>query len=148
MTLAKTVGFVFSVALPLLVSRRMDSEQVGIYKQVFLVVGTAMNLLPLGFQMSAFYFLSRERDQRRETVLNIMLVITMAGLLGWGLLYFCPSLLTAIFYQPQLVQYSPLIGITLLLWIVGSFLENVPVANEEIRLATVFIIGTQARLFS
>jgi O-antigen/teichoic acid export membrane protein len=144
LTFAKTVGFAFSVALPLLVARRMDPEQVGIYKQVFLVVGTAMNILPLGFQMSAFYFLPREPDKQREAVLNIMLVLTMAGLLGCGLLYFFPALLTGLFHQPELVHYSPLIGMTLLLWIVGSFLETIPVANDEIRLAAVFIIGIQA----
>ena len=144
LTVAKMVGFAFSMALPLLVARRMDPEQVGIYKQVFLVVGTALNILPLGFHMSAFYFLPRERDKQREAVLNVVLVITAAGLLGCGLLYFFPSLLTAIFYQPQMVQYAPLIGVTILLWIVGSFLETIPVANEEIRLATVLIIGIQA----
>jgi O-antigen/teichoic acid export membrane protein len=144
LTFAKMVGFAFSIALPLLIARRMDPEQVGIYKQVFLVVGTALNILPLGFHMSAFYFLPRERDKQREAVLNIVLVITAAGLLGCGLLYFFPSILTAIFYQPQVIQYAPLIGATILLWIVGSFLETIPVANEEIRLATVFIISTQA----
>ena len=41
LTFAKTVGFVFSIALPLMVARRMDPEQVGVYKQVFLVIGTA-----------------------------------------------------------------------------------------------------------
>ena len=144
MTFAKVVGFVFSIALPLLIARRMDPQQVGIYKQVFLVVATAMNILPLGVHMSAYYFLPREPDKQREVVLNIMLVITFAGLLGCGLLYFFPSILTAIFYQPELVQYAPLIGATIVLWIVGSFLETIPVANEEIRMATVFIIGMQA----
>ncbi len=144
MTFAKMVGFAFSIALPLLVARRMDPEQVGIYKQVFLVVGTALNILPLGFHMSAFYFLPREREKQREAVFNVMLVLITAGLVGCGLLFFFPSLLTAIFYQPQMVRYAHLIGVTLLLWIVGSFLETIPVANEEIRLATVFIIGIQA----
>jgi O-antigen/teichoic acid export membrane protein len=144
LTFAKMVGFAFSIALPLLIARRMDPEQVGIYKQVFLVVGTALNILPLGFHMSAFYFLPRERDKQREVVLNIVLVITAAGLIGCGLLYFFPSILTAIFYQPQVVQYARLTGVTILLWIVGYFLETIPVANEEIRLATVFIIATQA----
>ena len=144
LTFAKMVGFAFSIALPLLVARRMDPEQVGIYKQVFLVVGTALNILPLAFHMSAYYFLPRERDKQRETVLNVMLVLTTAGLLGWGLLFFFPSILTAIFHQPQIVRYAHLMGATLLLWIVGAFLETIPVANEEIRLATVFIIGIQA----
>ena len=144
LTLAKTVGFVFSVALPLMVARRMDPEQVGVYKQVFLIVGTALNMLPLAFHMSAYYFLPRERDKQREAVLNILLVLTFVGALACGALYFFPQILTAVFYKPELVQYSHLIGVTILLWIVGAFLESVPIANEEIRVATFFIISTQA----
>src|SRR5712671_595611 len=82
LTFAKTVGFVFSVALPLMLARRMDPEQVGVYKQVFLVVGTALNMLPLAFHMSAYYFLPREPDKQRETVLNILLVLTFVGALA------------------------------------------------------------------
>jgi O-antigen/teichoic acid export membrane protein len=144
LTFAKTVGFIFSVALPLLVARRMDPEQVGVYKQVFLVVGTAMNVLPLAFHMSAYYFLPRERNKQRETVLNILLVLISVGALACCALYFYPSILTAVFYKPELLQYSRLIGVTILLWIVGAFLETAPIANEEIRLATVFIISIQA----
>ena len=144
MTFAKTVGFVFSVALPLLVARRMDPEQVGVYKQVFLVIGTAMNMLPLAFHMSAYYFLPREPDRRRETILNILLVLTLVGSLACCALFFYPGILTAVFYKPELLQYSRLIGVTILLWIVGAFLESAPIANDEIRLATVFIIATQA----
>ena len=144
LTFAKSVGFVFSVALPLLVARRMDPEQVGLYKQVFLVVGTALNLLPLAFHMSAYYFLPRERNKQREAVLNILLVLTSVGAVACAALYFYPPLLTAVSPNPQLLQYSNLIGVTILLWIVGAFLETIPIANEEIRLATAFIISTQA----
>jgi O-antigen/teichoic acid export membrane protein len=103
-----------------------------------------MNVLPLGFNMCVFYFLPREPAKRRETVLNVMLVIGAVGLVACVALYFYPSILAVIFNRPELVQYSPLIGVILLLWIVGAFLEAIPVANEEIRVATVFIIGTQA----
>jgi O-antigen/teichoic acid export membrane protein len=122
----------------------MDPEQVGVYKQVFLVVGTALNTLPLAFHMSAYYFLPRERDRQHETVFNIMLVLTLVGAVACAALYFFPQILTAVFYRPELVQYSHLIGVTILLWIVSAFLESVPIANEEIRLATVIIITTQA----
>ena len=122
----------------------MDPDQVGVYKQVFLIVNTAVVVLPLGFGMSAFYFLPREPENRREAVLNILLVLTSIGLLGCAAVWLSPSILTAIFYKADVARYSPLIGVTLLLWIVGQFLETAPVANEEIRLATVLIIATQA----
>src|SRR5271154_4712015 len=97
LTFAKTGGFAFSIALPLLVGRRMDREQYGLYKQAFLLVTTAMTVLPLGVPMSAFYFLPRETTRRRETVLNIVLFHVAVGVLACGALALDPSILTAIF---------------------------------------------------
>jgi O-antigen/teichoic acid export membrane protein len=144
LTIAKTVGFVFSIALPLLLARRLDREQYGLYKQAFLVVTTAMTVLPFGVGMSAFYFLPREKTRRRETVLNIMLFHVAVGALACGALVLYPSILTAIFGDARLAPYSAWIGVTILFWITGAFLDMVPVANEEVRLASAFIIGIQA----
>src|SRR5579859_3842535 len=93
LTFAKTAGFAFSIALPLLLVRRMDREQYGLYKQAFLIVTTAMMMLPLGVPMSAFYFLPREPTRRRETVLNIMLFHVAVGGLACGALVLYPSIL-------------------------------------------------------
>jgi O-antigen/teichoic acid export membrane protein len=144
LTFAKTVGFVFSMALPLLLVRRMDRVQYGLYKQAFLLVTTAMTVLPLGVPMSAFYFLPREKTRRRETVLNIVLFHVAVGGLACGALVFFPSILTSIFHDARLSQYSAWIGVTILFWISGAFLDMVPVANDEVRMASAFIIGIQA----
>src|SRR5208282_6822853 len=102
LTFAKTVGFAFSMALPLLLVRRMDREQYGLYKQAFLVVTTAMTVLPLGVPMSAFYFLPRETMRRREIIVNIVLFHILVGALACGALIVYPSILTAIFRGNQL----------------------------------------------
>src|SRR5580704_14951798 len=140
---AKTVGFAFSIVLPLLLVRRMDRERYGLYKQMFLVVTTAMAVLPLGVPMSAFYFLPRETTRRRETVLNIVLFHVAVGALACAALARYPSILTAIFHGPQLAPYSAWIGVTILSWITAAFLDMAPVANDEVRLAAAFIIGIQ-----
>jgi O-antigen/teichoic acid export membrane protein len=121
----------------------MDREQFGLYKQAFLVVTTAMTVLPLGVPMSAFYFLPREIMRRRETILNIVLFHVLVGALACGALILYPSILTAIFRGNQLAPYSAWIGVTILFWITGAFLDLVPVANDEVRLASAFIIGIQ-----
>jgi hypothetical protein len=122
----------------------MDREQYGLYKQAFLMVTTAMTVLPLGVPMSAFYFLSREPTRRRATVLNIVLFHVVVGAMACGALVLFPSILTSIFQGPQLASYSSWIGVTILFWITGAFLDMLPVANDEIRLAAMFIIGIQA----
>jgi O-antigen/teichoic acid export membrane protein len=144
LTFAKTLGFAFSIALPLILARRMNQEQYGLYKQVFLVVNTAAVILPLGFSMSAYYFLAREQGRQRETVLNILLFHVVVGALAALALLLYPSILGVIFGGPQLQQYSHLIGIAILLWITSGILETIPIAHQEIKLATAFIISIQA----
>jgi O-antigen/teichoic acid export membrane protein len=132
------------MALPLLLVRRMDREQYGLYKQAFLLIATAMTVLPFGVGMSAFYFLPREKTRGPETVLNIMLFHVVVGALACGALALFPSILTAIFHDTRLAPHSAWIGIAILFWIVGAFLDVAPVANDEIRLAAAFIVGIQA----
>jgi O-antigen/teichoic acid export membrane protein len=144
LTFAKTAGFVFSIALPLLLVRRMNREQYGLYKQAFLIVTTAVTMLPCGVGMSAFYFLPREKTRQRETVWNILLLHAAIGALACGALALYPSILSAVFGDARLAPYARWIGLTILFWILGAFLDMAPVANDEIRLASAFIVGIQA----
>ncbi|MGH8337296.1 MAG: lipopolysaccharide biosynthesis protein, partial [Gammaproteobacteria bacterium] len=140
---AKTIGFVFSMALPLILVRRMDRAEYGLYKQVFLVVATAVSILPLGFGMNAYYFLPRERDRQRQAVVNILVFNFLVGVLAFLAFFFYPLLLQWIFRDAELTSFAPLIGAVILLWIFGSFLEIVPIAHGEVGLATIFIICVQ-----
>jgi O-antigen/teichoic acid export membrane protein len=141
---ARTAAFVLSFALPLLLVRRLDQTSFGLYKQVFLLVGTAMNVLPLGFHMSAFYFLPRETERRGEVVFNILLFHVLVA--GAACLAFVlrPTLITSLFPDSQeLVAYAPALALVLLLWVVSSFLESVAMANQETKTATLFIVSMQ-----
>lgn len=122
----------------------MDREQYGLFKQAFLVIMTAVTALPLGMGMSAFYFLAREKTRRRETVLNIVLFHAAMGALAAIALALHPAILTGIFGDAHLARYSGWIGVTILVWIVGASLDIIPVANDEIRLASALIVGIQA----
>src|ERR1041384_394548 len=77
---AKTLAFAFSFALPLLLVRRLSQHDLGLYKQAFLVVGTATAVFSLNFNTSAYYFLPREQGGRRQAVvLNILIFNLLAG---------------------------------------------------------------------
>ena len=141
--IAKTVAFLFSFMLPLLLVRRLSQHEFGLYKQVFLVVGTALSILPLGVGMSAYYFLPRERERQGQVILNILVFyLLMAG--GVCLLFALrPQIVAIIFNSTDLIPYAPLIGIVILLWVTSSFLEIAAVAHQELRLATLFVVGSQ-----
>jgi len=140
---AKTAAFVFNVALPMLLVRRLDQAQFGVYKQLFLVIGTSVMVLPLGFATSAYYFLPRQPEHRQATVLNILLYNMAVGAVACGAFLLWPVLLDIIFHQPGLTGYAHLLGIVILLWIVSQTLEVIPIANGEMKLASALIISVQ-----
>jgi len=141
--LAKTLSFLFNLALPLILVRRLEPPDYGTYKQLFLFIQTSVVFLQLGFGMSAYYFLPREPERRRETVTNVMLFNLLMGTLAGVVLFIHPAVLSEVFGQPGLTSYGHLIGAVILLWIVSSFLEIVPIANQEIKLASGAIVAVQ-----
>ncbi len=141
---AKGTAYVLGFALPLMLVRRLSQHEFGLYKQVFLIVSTALTVLPLGFSLSAYYFLPRESGERRNAVVfNILCFNAVIGGVVAVLLFARPSLLASIFGSGELTAYAPLVGLVILLWMISAFLEIAAIAREEARLATIFIIGAQ-----
>ena len=143
--IAKTLAFVFAFALPVLLTRTLSQNEYGLFKQVFLIVTTATALLPLGFGMSSYYYLPREKNEkvRGQVILNILLFNLLIGAAACLLLVFWPGLIAKIFRDPTIPTYSSLVGAVVLVWLFSAFLEIVAVANQELRLATVFIVFGQ-----
>lgn len=140
---ARMLVFLFSFALPLLLVRRLNQHDFGLYKQLFLVVGTLMTTLPMGFGMSAFYFLPREREAQAQIVFNIVLFQMFVGSLACLTLFLYPQSLAVIFKSSLLIEYAPFIGLIGFTWIIAAFLEVVVIANQEPKLATVLIVVSQ-----
>ncbi|MGA2588318.1 MAG: oligosaccharide flippase family protein [Bryobacteraceae bacterium] len=143
LVLAKTLSFALALALPLVLVRRLSQTEFGLYKQLFLVIGTSVVILQVGFGMSAYYFLPREPERQRQTVINIVVFNLAMGSLSGLVLFFYPTLLGVLFRQPGLAAYGRLVGLVILLWIVSSFLEIVPIANQEIKVASAAIVSVQ-----
>lgn len=141
--IAKIVGFALSFLLPLLIVRYLTRDKVGIYRQVFLVITNAAAILPLGFSMSAYYYLNRAPEKRSSTIANILLFNFAAGGLACLTLFLFPQLLGNIFQNEEMTRLAPKIGVVIWLWIFSTFLEVVALANQETRLATFFIILAQ-----
>jgi O-antigen/teichoic acid export membrane protein len=140
---AKLVGFALSFALPLIIVRNLALESVGHYREAFQVITNAVVILPLGFSMSAYYFLAREKERRAASVLNILVFNFAVGGLACLLLFLYPQMIGNIFHSDELTRLAPIIGIVIWIWIFSTFLEIVAIANQEARVATVFIILAQ-----
>lgn len=141
--LAKMVGFVLSFLLPILIYQTLTKSEVGIYQQVFLVIVTVSGVLPFGVSLSAYYFLSREKERQPFYIFNILIFNFVVGGLACLILNLYPQTLQDITKDAEMAALAPQIGFVIWLWVFSSFFETVVVANQETRLATIFIILAQ-----
>lgn len=137
---AKVIAFALNFILPLLIVRYMSISEVGNYRAAFLVITNAIIILPLGFSMSAYYFLAREKERRGAAILNILLFNFIVGGLAALLLCLFPGSLGMVFGNAEMTRLAPLIGFVTWIWIFSTFLETVAIANSEARSATYFIV--------
>ena len=140
---AKTLAFASSFLLPVILVRQMSLAEFGLYKQAFLIAATAITIFPLGFAMSAFYFLPREPERKGEVVFNILLAYVLVGVLSWLLFALWPEILLTIFNSTAIAAYSGLIGLAILFLLASSFLEFVVLANGDVRLAAALVVAVQ-----
>jgi O-antigen/teichoic acid export membrane protein len=118
----------------------MSQDEVGHYRESFQVITNAVMILPLGFSMSAYYFLARESERRSSAVFNILLFNFLVGGITFLLLNMYPQCLGNIFQSTELTRLAPMIGLVIWIWIFSTFLEMIPIANQEAKVATVYII--------
>ena len=142
---ARVTGFAFTFLIPIVLSRVLDLKQFGLYKQAFLIVATAQSILPLGFGMSTFYFLSREHEERKRAAIagNALLFHVLMGTLAATTVFFWPGILTHIFGSADLLRYSNQIAAILLFWITSYLIESIATANQDVMFSTAFIITAQ-----
>ena len=140
---SKSVAYVLNLGVPLVLVRRMSREDYGTYLQAFQIITTAVSLLPLGFGLSAYYFLPREPEARGRIINNIVLVL--AGLGGLALVAFSlfPENASRLTGNQVVSAYGVLIGLAIFFWVWSSFLETAVLANEEAVLAPVVVITSQ-----
>ncbi|MGE3468408.1 MAG: oligosaccharide flippase family protein, partial [Pyrinomonadaceae bacterium] len=139
----KVTGFALSFFLPLIIVRYLAQDKVGLYRESFQVITNAVIILSMGFSMSAYYYLAREKERRGPAVLNILVFNFVMGGLACLLLALFPQIIGNIFRSQELTALAPKIGVVIWIWIFSSFLETVAIANQEARVATVFIIAAQ-----
>ena len=140
---SKSVAYVLNLGVPLVLVRRMSREEYGTYLQAFQIITTAVSLLPLGFGLSAYYFLPREPEARGRVITNILLVL--AGLGGLALVTFTlfPDTAYRLTGNQVVSAYNVLIGLVIFFWVWSGFLETAVLANEEVLLAPLLVVASQ-----
>lgn len=142
-TAANLLGFALSFLTPLLLVRRLSQSDYGVYRQAFQILTTAVGLLNLQVATSSFYFVPRLPEKKIQIFNNILLFYGLSGLLVFLFFFIYPEWTAKIFHSPDLVSYTPLIGLAIMLWAVSSSLEAIPLALGDARAAAVIIVISQ-----
>ena len=143
LTASKFIAVLLNIGLPILLVRLLTRTEYGVYKEAFLFVGTAANVATFGVGMSAFYFMPRHPERGGQIALNILVYNFVAGWIPLIVLAFYPQLLKSLFRTSALAPLAMLLGILVLLTLTSSLVQQVPIALQDVRYSTIFIVGTQ-----
>lgn len=142
-TIARTITFAMSFVLPLILVRTLSQMNFGLYKQVFLILTSAVALPGLGLSTSAYYFMPRKPDKKAQIAMNVLIFYFLVGTVIAIFFAVYPGWVLLVFKEGELMPYIPLLGLACMLWLLSSFLETVTVADGDIRSAFIFSIVLQ-----
>jgi O-antigen/teichoic acid export membrane protein len=143
LAVAKVAGYALTLPLPLVLVRVLTQADFGLYKQAFQVITTMLTLLGLQVGLSIYYFLPRYPDRKPHVVMNVLVFYAALGGATALLFAIYPQWITHVFKTDDLVPYVPLVGAAILLWLMGSLLEVVTLADGDVRSATTFTVVIQ-----
>ena len=144
MVFARVIGIAVSLAVPMLLVRLFNPSEVGIYRQIMLIVTAAVNILPIGFQMSMFYFVPRDQERASGFVLNVLAFLSVIGAAVCMLFIAWPNVSWYLIGNSALVPYAPLIRpYGAYLDGPSSLLELIASVYSDIKASTIFIIISQ-----
>ena len=143
LTASKFVAAALNIALPILLVRLMPQTEYGIFKQAFLFVSTTTSVATFGVGMSAYYFMPRHPERGGQIALNILVYNFVAGWIPLIAVALYPQVLHFLFRSSALVPFAVLLGFLVLTTLTSSLVQQIPIAMQDVRYSTIFIVGTQ-----
>ena len=129
--------------LPLVLVRCLDTASFGQYRLLWLAVGTVTALAALAMPPSLYYFLPRsDRDTKRLYINQTLLFLVMGGLV---------AALAVSAWNPWLphkmqglAPHEAMVPVFVLLWVVASLLDLLPMVEERVAWQTKATVGLAA----
>lgn len=129
--------------LPLVLVRCLEPAAFGQYRLLWLAVGTVMALATMAMAPSLYYFLPRsDRATKRLYVNQTLLFLVLSGLIAaWTVSAWNPWLP---FNMRGLAQHETIVPVFVLLWVVASLLDLLPMAEERVMWQAKATVGLAA----
>jgi O-antigen/teichoic acid export membrane protein len=132
---ARLFSFAATFAIPIVLVRVLAQAEFGVYKQLFLISGTAVPILTLGFTASLFYFLPRDGGNGNKFIMQALRVlVTTGGLAGLALALFSDELAAAL-SMPSARDFLPLVGLYILISTPSELVSSIVIIDRRSVLA-------------
>ena len=126
----RTVGFVASFLIPVVLARLFSRAEFGTYKQLFLIYGTIYGLAQAGMAESLYYFIPRRPDEAGRHVTNACATVAVVAVGCAVLLYLARSDIAARMTNPDLARDLPLLALFLALTL-GSVVFEIAMVSRK-----------------
>ena len=131
----RSLGLIAAFGIPIFLARVFTVSDFGTYKQVFLIYGTLLAIAQIGMAESLYYFLPANRDRGGRHAANTLAVLGLAGLVCLALVWIGKSDIGALFNNPALPRYLPLLGAFLAFSLAAILLEITMTSRKRFRAA-------------
>jgi len=128
---ANAFDYAFQFLLPVVLVRCLDPVAFGQYRLLWLAVGTVMAVVTMAVPGSLYYFLPRSEGATKRLYINQALVfLAGTGLVaGWAVSSWDPWLPEKI---RDLAQHEAVVPLFVLLWVVATLLDLLPMVEERV----------------
>ncbi|HBN25998.1 MAG TPA: hypothetical protein DD405_00815 [Desulfobacteraceae bacterium] len=133
--IGRSIAYLISILLPIILVRIFTQEEYGLYKQIFLIFSTLLPFGQMGVAQSLYYFLPRHPEKKNILMTQTFIFILFTGAFILCTLLIFQSSIAAIFHNKEMLQYIPLLAMYSFFMISSSFLEISMIAEGEAKIA-------------
>src|SRR5712671_6236967 len=140
---ANAFDYAFQFLVPVVLVRCLDPAAFGQYRLLWLAVGTVMAVVTMAVPGSLYYFLPRSEGAAKRLYINQAFVfLAAAGLVAaWAVSSWNPWLPEK---MRGLAQHEAIVPTFVLLWVVASLLDLLPMVEERVMWQAKATIGLAA----
>jgi O-antigen/teichoic acid export membrane protein len=138
----RTLAFIATFFIPVVLARIFDPAHFGTYKQLFLIHSTAYFIAQVGMASSLYYFLPQAGETAGKFVANSVVFLGLAGCAGFAFLFLAAPYVAKWMSNPALVGYLWWTGLYLALMMISASLEIVLISRGKYLWASISYAGS------
>jgi O-antigen/teichoic acid export membrane protein len=141
--LGKSLSFIFTFFIPLVLVRTFSIEEFGLYKQIFLISGTLMIFLSFGLEPSLYYFIPKSLEYKNIYISQTIIFYVLIGCIAFLLSFVFDERVAYLVNNPEISKVFSLITLYTVLMLISRPIESIMVSLKQAQQASMVIFSTE-----